>query len=31
MKGLSKNNFQFHYVVGRGGFGKVIEKPCFQE
>ncbi len=20
---LSKNNFQFHFVVGRGGFGKV--------
>ena len=20
---LSKNNFNFHYVIGRGGFGKV--------
>ena len=27
-KGLSKNNFVFHYVIGRGGFGKVwkVEK-----
>jgi len=26
--GLSKNNFVFHYVIGRGGFGKVwkVEK-----
>jgi len=21
---MSKNNFIFHYVIGRGGFGKVI-------
>jgi serine/threonine protein kinase len=22
-KALSKNHFQFHYVIGKGGFGKV--------
>ena len=21
---LSKNNFNFHFVIGRGGFGKVL-------
>ena len=21
---ISKNNFSFHYIVGRGGFGKVF-------
>lgn len=24
MLAISKNNFQFHYVIGRGGFGKVF-------
>lgn len=23
-KAISKTNFTFHYVIGRGGFGKVI-------
>lgn len=30
---MSKNNFQFHYAIGRGGFGKVwkVEKKKDKE
>ena len=30
---ISKNHFQFHYVIGRGGFGKVwrVEKKKEKE
>lgn len=24
---ISKSNFTFHYVIGRGGFGKVNSQP----
>jgi len=30
---ISKNNFKFHYVIGRGGFGRVwrVEKTKDKE